>query len=371
MGFTAAHCAPLVVFRHGITRSKADVLPIAAALTSAGFVVAAIDAEKHGDRSWCTADAQCGAGSTCAFKANFTGPTDGTTQIGVCESAPGVRGTYLNKRVDGAAGASPKGVPYVSGNYLVSLNFFRTRDSLRQDVIDQSALVKALAPYGLSADAFAQHLLANGNYAIDPTKIYWVSQSLGSIQGAVDLAANPRFSRAVFNAPGATVVDIFANPQSGFHQTLLDLLAPIEEGSADYLKLLQVAKWILDPADPANFAPHVLTDRLPSPLDGVLPGLPSSRSALAQFALCDPTIPNTQNAYFASQLGLTVPAANAGGTGRVQWFINSASTQTCPADGATHGFLLDGVHVNLTTQAQTAATTFLVTEANQAVTVRP
>jgi len=337
-------------------------------------VVAAIDAEKHGDRSWCTADAQCGAGSTCAFKANFTGPTDGTTQIGVCESAPGVRGTYLNERVDGAAGASEKGVPYVSGNYLVTLNFFRTRDSLRQDVIDQSALVKALAPYGPSPDAFAQHLLAmeGGGYAVDPTKIYWVSQSLGSIQGAVDLAANPRFSQAVFNAPGATLVDIFGNAESGFHQTLLDLIAPIEEGSAEYLKLLQVAKWILDPADPANFAPHVLTNRLASPLDDAgLPGLPSSRSALVQLGLCDPTIPNAQNAYFASQLGLPVPAPGAGGTGRVQWFVNSASGETCPDAGATHGFLLDGVDPTLTIQAQTAAAAFLASGANQPVTVRP
>jgi hypothetical protein len=389
MGFTAAHCAPLVVFRHGITRSKADLLPIAYALTSAGFVVAAIDAEKHGDRSWCESDAECcpaalcGTASTCAFKANLTGPTDGTKPFGVCESSPGVRGGYLDARVDcqtpflDAAQTqpnpdcfSPKGVPFISGRNLVSLNFFRTRDSLRQDVIDQTALVKALAPYGPSADVFAQLLLASG-YAVDPTQIHWVSQSLGSGQGAVDLAANPRFTRAVFNAPGATLVDIFGSTDSAFHQTLLDLIDPIKPGTADYLKLLQVAKWILDPADPANFAPHVLQDRLTSPLDALLPALPSSRSALAQFALCDPKIPNAQNAYFASQLGLTVPAPTAGGDGRVEWFIDSASGATCPADGATHGFLLDGVHATLTVQAQSNATAFLLGGLDQPVTVRP
>jgi hypothetical protein len=385
--FTVSHCAPLVVFRHGITRSKADVLAAAAALTAHGFVVAAIDGEKHGDRSWCTSDAQCcpaalcGVASTCAFKENLTGPTDGGTPIGVCESAPGVRGGYLNYRIDCAdpfladgvtpdqTCFSPKGVPYVSGNYLVSMNFFRTRDSLRQDVIDQSALVKALAPYGQGTDALALHL-AESDYAVDPTRIYWLSQSLGSSQGAVDLAAIPRFQNAVFNAPGATLVDIFANPESHFHQTLLDLLDPIVEGTPDYLKTLQVAKWILDPADPANFAPHVLADRLTSPLDA-LPGNPTSRSALVQAALCDGTIPNAQNAYFASQLGVAVPAAGAASNGYVQWYLTGATGAVCPDNAATHGFLLDGVDASLTSQAQTTAGAFLASPAAEPATVRP
>ncbi len=389
-GIAAATCAPLVVFRHGITRSKSDLLPIAAALTAQGFVVAAIDAEKHGDRSYCTSDAQCcpaalcGTASTCAFKANLTTPTDGGANIGVCESSPGVRGSYLNQRVDCAvpfladgktpnpACLSPKGVPYVSGNYLVSLNFFRTRDSLRQDIIDQSALVKALAPTpGGTPDAFASHLAATEGFAVDYTKVYWVSQSLGSIQGAVDIAVNPRISRAVLSVPGATVVDIFANPASGFHSALLSLLAPIQENTPAYLQLLQVAKWILDPAEPANFGSHVAVSPLASPLNASFPNPDRTGQVLNQFALCDATIPNTQNAYFASQLGLLVPAAGDATSGYVQWYVNSASTAACPADAVTHGFLLDGVNLSLTTQAQLTAAAFLKSPSAQPATVRP
>jgi hypothetical protein len=387
-GGFAAHCAPLVVFRHGITRSKGDLLPIAAALTARGFVVAAIDAEKHGDRSYCTSDAQCcpaavcGTASTCAFKANLTTPTDGGAAIGFCESAPGVRGAYLNQRVDCAAPfltdgvtpnpacLSPKGVPYVSASYLVSMNFFRTRDSLRQDIIDQSALVKALAP-GPSADAFATHLGALG-YAVDPTKVYWVSQSLGSIQGAVDIAVNPRISRAVFNTPGATLVDIFADPASHLHAALLGLIAPIQAGTAAYLQLLQVAKWILDPADPANFGSHVALSPLASPLNASFPNPDRAGTVLVQSALCDGTIPNTENAYFASQLGLLVPAPGDSTNGYVQWYGDLNSSAACPAGVASHGFLLDPTgNPSLTTQAQTTAGAFLSSPAAQPATVRP
>jgi hypothetical protein len=375
-GFTAAHCAPLVVFRHGITRSKTDVLAVAGALTQAGFIVAGIDAEKHGDRSWCTADNQCAAGSTCAFKANFTSPTDAGVPIGVCESSAGVRGNYVNLKLGCTSAADPgcivpKGIPLISANYLVSLNFFRTRDSLRQDIIDQSALVKALAPTTQPAtmDAFEQHLKDTYDIAVDPTKVFWLSQSLGSIQGGVDLAVNPRFSRAVFNVPGATVVDIFANPESGFHARLLQLLAPVQENTAEYLQLLQVAKWILDPADPTNFNRYVLDPTLHSPLNDA--GIPfPTREVLVQAALCDGTIPNAQNAFFASQLGITVPAPGAGTTGRFQWYLNGASGAACPGNAATHGFLFDLVHPTLTGQAQATAVGFLASPADVPATVR-
>ncbi|HVO17893.1 MAG TPA: hypothetical protein VMU15_01470 [Anaeromyxobacter sp.] len=392
-GVGATRCAPLVVFRHGIGRSKADMLTMAAALTGKGFVVAAIDGEKHGDRSYCTSDAQCcpasvcgaatgTAASTCAFKANLTTPVDGGTSIGYCESAPGVRGSYLNKRDDctepfladgvspNPACLSPKGVPYVSANYLVSLNFFRTRDSLRQDIIDQSALVKALAPAGGSTDAFAAHLAGEG-IGVDYTQVYWVSHSLGSIQGAVDIAVNPRISRAVLDVPGATVVDIFADPASVYHAALLALLAPIQENTPAYLQTLQLAKWILDPAEPANFGSHVALDPLVSPLNASFPNPDRVGAILVQNALCDGSIPNTENAFFDSQLGLLVPTAGDTTNGYVQWYVNAASGATCPADATTHGFLLDYVNLSLTTQAQTTAASFLSSPSAEPATVRP
>jgi hypothetical protein len=402
-GFTAARCAPLVVFHHGVTRARGDLLPVAASLAARGFVVVAIDGEKQGDRSYCKSDAECcpaavcGTASTCAFKANLTTPVDVTgttpTPIGVCESAPGVRGAYLNFNIacshaqrflgDGVtpnpACIAYKGIPYVSGQFLVSMNFFRLRDSLRQDVIDQSAVMTAFAPSAKGTDAFATHLETTHGLAIDPTSVYWHSVSLGSNQGVVAAAVNPRITRAVFPQLGATDVDIFANPQSFYNPTLLRVIAPVEAGSADYLKLLQVAKWILDPAEAANFARHVVPGDLVSPV-GPMP----AREVMTHISLCDDTVPNAQNTFLASQLGLSVPLPTANVPGRVQWYVNTndpAADLTCTARYGDppittafvdHGVILGaGGTPTLTSQAQTNAASFLASPGDQPSTVRP
>ena len=61
----------------------------------------------------------------------------------------------------------------MSSNYLVSANFFRTRDTFRQDMIDQSQLVRAVAfaPTGAppTGHNLFDHMIATG-VIIDPTK---------------------------------------------------------------------------------------------------------------------------------------------------------------------------------------------------------
>ena len=46
-------------------------------------------------------------------------------------------------------------------------------------------------------------------FIVDPAKVYFSGQSLGSIQGAADVATNPRISKAGFNVGGGTIVDVF------------------------------------------------------------------------------------------------------------------------------------------------------------------
>src|SRR5205814_396009 len=69
-------CAPLVVFRHGLGRGRADLLTVADSFAARGFVTVAIDAAKHGDRSFCTSGQatitlgtvtlpQCVTGTSC------------------------------------------------------------------------------------------------------------------------------------------------------------------------------------------------------------------------------------------------------------------------------------------------------------------
>jgi len=115
------------------------------------------------------------------------------------------------------------------------------------------------------------------------------------------LATNPRFSRGVLNAPGGTLVDVFTiSPAFAAEGDALFASMGIDRSNvqtdlavaAAYLQTLIVAKWILDPADPINYAPYVLT-KLASPLGAALGAAAhASTSAYGQLATCDQVVPN-------------------------------------------------------------------------------
>ncbi len=389
--YSAVACAPLVVFAHGLGGSKAEMLALAATLTDRGFVVAAIDAELHGERSYCTSSAQCFPGSTCNTYANLQTPVD-PVPVGFCESAPGVRGKYLSYRLDcqvpftgrdaqgnpipnpACGTTSGKGTAFVSANRFVTMNFFRVRDAIRQDLIDTSALVKALAPIGKSADAFASHVESTYGYAVDFSKVYFIGHSYGAIAGTSSLAVNPRFTAGVQVAGGATAIDVFSSPESRFNADFLALLASsgVYPGSSDYLKLLQIGKWILDPAEPANYAQYVTGAVHPIPSNALTALFPTtSRDLLAQLSLCDGTVPNAQNILLSKLAGFVPPLSPASGsTGKVQW-LTATGAASCPGDKVSHSIIADYSMPDLTYRAQGYAADFLADVAPRANVVTP
>ncbi len=172
----------------------------------------------------------------------------------------------------------------------------------------------------------------------DPAKIYYVGQSMGSIMGTVNVAANPRFSRVALNVGGSTLVDTFANSPS-YSPNLNALLASIgiTPGTAAYLQFVNVAKWVLDPADPENFAQHLLANTLPSPILGG--AAPAAKKVLGQFALCDNTVPNPFNLNLYGLIGLGPVDASHSTT--TTFFAGATTTPSCPTNAVKHGFILD------------------------------
>ena len=244
-----------MVFHHGLGRSRGDSLFIAGALAGNGMVVAAIDAAKQGARSWCVADTVagtsvgCASGVTCdtsVFAQQQGDPP--TARPGLCagnalQLVPiGCDPTVTPGCWDGTGGNS-----ITSGSFLISANFFRSRDTVRQDILDQSMLVRVLTSANGQAVIAAA---AGGAVAIDPARVFYVGQSLGSLEGTVDLAANPRISRAVLNVGGATIIDILTTSPN-LSGPFLSVLASIGivPGTPEYLLFLIATKWILDPAD--------------------------------------------------------------------------------------------------------------------------
>jgi hypothetical protein len=327
-------------------------------------------------------DAACAPGSHCvpepalAGQGAISAPTPGLCRTGTTATSP--LGAFLNRAalcldpgtygVPGSSCASVPGLPnpialnpatgaptnagfpFTSGQFFISSNFFRTRDGFRQTWIDHTQLMQVLAPTP-AAGPIAGNDLYNALLAkkivVNPTDISFLGQSLGSIFVTGTLAANPRVSRAVLNTNGATAVDTFANsptyrPQMDALLTSLGInmalvRSPPAPGNPDfpayleaagqYLIYLNALKLILDPADPINAAIHIEGETWPNLLpplggnvDGSVPQVP--KKALAQFALCDQSVPNPFNALVAGDIGLTpyLPPSAPGGFGTVQWF---------------------------------------------------
>ena len=405
-------CAPLMVFRHGLGGGRADMLTVANEFTKAGMIVVAIDAAKHGDRSFCTSGqttltqegvtlSQCGnllAGmpGTCSTLLP-TGAQGDANPPGQCSNGF----TYLPVSTScipsqttgdpcfwGASGAA-EGIPFVSGNYLISSNFFRTRDTFRQDLIDESALIRAVAfipsgppPTGDTIfDTVVGFSTAAGAsptsiFIVDPTQIYFSGQSLGAIQGAPDVATNPRITKAGFNVGGGTVVDVFTNSPAFVSETdaLLASLG-IEPGTAAFLQFLVVAKTVLDPADPINFVGHITANTLPNLLQG---GQDPARAVISQMANCDQTVPNPWNLLYASNLGVSplpdprnpIPFFTPGAKGSLELFVGAGFDPTTfgqcspvPASAIEHAFITDWKTPAVTAAAQTDIANFVMSNA--------
>lgn len=417
-----AKCVPLAIFNHGLGQGRSNLLMLADELNAKGIVVAAIDIPKHGDRSWCRSDAECLTPAHCvaepalANQGDAPGPTPGFCRLGLTPADP--LGSFLNRpslclSPTGTCGftTANAGLPVASSNFFIGANFFRVRDTMRQTVIDISQLVQTLAVVPAApptGNGVFDALIGHG-IVIVPANIGLVGQSLGSITGAMNVAANPRFDRAVFNVPGGTAVDVFTNAPS-FEAAVDALLLSIGVDrsqvatnpamAAKYLQTLHLLKWILDPADPLNFAGHLSSSTLPNLLapggvPGKVDGTQLDKAALVQLATCDQTVPTPFGSLFAADAGLAgidlVPGSPT--SARFQWYVNPVSGSTFAADpsnpvyptgcaaGVSHGFVASwgfrpGAAANaeeaaLTNLAQAFAGGFLLSPSDVASIVTP
>jgi hypothetical protein len=337
---------PVVVVQHGLTRQKEDFFAIANTLAKGGFAVVAFDVIYHGERSVCAGDTDCVTSASCSAArrcCDKTTPTD-------CKA------TYF-------ADANTDGVPDVSGGpaFTNTQNPFAIRDNLRQHVIDASAFLRAIrlgAASGLQLPLIDE-ATANApvSIALDADNVQLVSQSLGSILSTLVLATDSTVKRAVLSVPGAPVVKIFeTSPTPSFRKLIDDLLkarglceaaatsCPVNE-SAGALQLFHTLQWIVDAADPANFAKYIKTEQLKDEVASAAAGSDvkvTAKEVIVQLAGKDQVIPVNLGRDLASWIGV------------------DTSDTTYPQAG--HGFLFSPTDPNAahTGAAQAQALTFLL-----------
>lgn len=224
---------PVVIFQHGITGNRAQMIPLGATLAGAGFVTVSIDLPLHGISSTDTFAAFRQAGNERTFDLDISAGSS-------CLSAPSGDGT-----------TDPSGTCFIN---LASLP--TSRDNLRQAVSDLINVAKSLPSLDLDG----------GGADIDSTKIYFAGISLGSIVGTTFLAVNSDVKAAALSVPGGGVSrlldasksfgPIIAAGLSGAAFSGAGLSGPNApfEGTDTYETFIRFAQHLVDPGDPINYA---------------------------------------------------------------------------------------------------------------------
>lgn len=267
-----AEGCPTIIFGHGLGQSKGNALVIGARFAEQGFATVAIDAVAHGSRR-----ARLSNTGACA---NFNDPKN-----------PG------DTRPPNPTCHAP----------FLSPNLGATRDNIRQTVLDNHSLVAALKVCNGTPC---------GGFKPDLAKLFYVGQSLGGILGTTTAATIPDLKASVLNVPAVGWVDILENTKTdGIKCPLVDglIAAGILVGEKSnfpatpttglcagdewktqpgYRQFSSIGRWVLDAADPANFARKLATRRF-----------------LIQQVVDDQVVPNIATEREAALLGQAAAAA--------------------------------------------------------------
>jgi hypothetical protein len=306
---------PVTIFGHGLFGDRTNAYAIANALAGAGEVTIAIDEPWHGERNTCTGFGAYLTQATGAPAGTFTDSSacvaGGTCTSGRCTKAggqacvpndPGANGDALCQALSQGnctAGGTCEGSTFatsaaggavpVSGWKILNLaNFFASRDNFRQQVISHAQLARVLAATGASS-------LAGRSVAFDASQISYAGQSLGSLLGSLYTSVAPEIGNTALNVGGADwellllTSPTFAPLRAGFIAGLAQ--EGVAPNSPEFDTFLGIAKWIIDPADPANAAYYLTHPAgLPAPLPPNID--PTKRRLLVQWILDDQVVVN-------------------------------------------------------------------------------
>jgi len=337
---------PVVIFEHGITRNRTDMLAVADGFADAGFVAVAIDLPLHGLTDPTNPFYASGANPLYAgLSLPATGSIERTFDLDVMNNATG------------AAGADGK-IDTSGASFINLANLLTTRDNLRESVADLITLVRSLPALNLDATAGGD---------INPAQVHFLGHSLGAIVGGVYLgvASGSEVKTATLAMPGGNLPQLLLDSPTFSGQIVAGLQAQgLQQGTTLFNQFFRDAQTAVDSGDPINFIATAAQNH-PLHLLQVVGGGTSAP---------DQVVPNSATQRLIAAAGLTripapatpgpIPADLAGNPPGYRAYVNFVV--------GNHGSIIDPTASALaTTEMQTESVTFAVAAGTSMVVAVP
>jgi pimeloyl-ACP methyl ester carboxylesterase len=226
---------PALIFEHGITRNRADMLAVADSFADSGFVVVAIDLPLHGLTDPTSPLYASGANRLYAgLSLPATGSIERTFDLDVVNNTTGA--PVPDGKID-ASGAS----------FINLASVLTTRDNLREGAADLITLTRSLPNMNLDSDPAGD---------IDPADIHYLGHSLGAIVGGVFLgvASPAEVSTATLAMPGGGLPYLLRDSPTFGPRIVAGLEAQgLMQGTTLFEQFLRDAQTVVDSGDPLNY----------------------------------------------------------------------------------------------------------------------
>lgn len=217
---------PVVIFQHGITQNRTNVLAIADALADAGYATVAMDLPLHGLDNNAT-------GLMTSYERTFN-----MDYVGQDEE-----GSIISE--------GPDGIIDSSGRHYINLaSLLTSRDNIRQSASDLLALKNALGAAGVGIDD------------LDSTRIAFVGHSLGTIS-SFGFLSHTSMESTTLAMPGGGIAELLNNSPAFGSEIEAGLAAKgVIKGTSAYSSFMLATQTILDDADPINYTTAVATTQV-------------------------------------------------------------------------------------------------------------
>jgi pimeloyl-ACP methyl ester carboxylesterase len=226
---------PVLIFEHGITRNRTDMLAVADSFADSGFVVVAIDLPLHGVTDpasplYAAAPNPLYAGLSLPA----TGSIERTFDLDVMNNTTGA--PLADGKID-TSGA----------NFINLTSVLTTRDNLREGAADLITLTRSLPNMNLDNDPAGD---------IDPAGIHYLGHSLGAMVGSLFLgvASPAEVSTGTLAMPGGGLPYLLRDSPTFGPRIVAGLEAQgLVQGTTLFEQFLRDAQTVVDSGDPLNY----------------------------------------------------------------------------------------------------------------------